>query len=117
MVIFCDFNFVKFEVSVKIVIYRNFKLVNIEFFKSDFINLVLCNENIVNLSLDDFVSCYNLIFLLFIEFYVFLKSKIVVNRFCVFWFNDWIKVVIRERRKVEWKWRVIKDLMYYFVFK
>ena len=52
------------------------------------------------------------------------KSKTVVNRPCVPWFNDSIKVTIkanskkqREKRKAERKCRPTKDPMRYSVFK
>ena len=35
------------------------KSVNIESFKGDLAKSALCNENIVNLSLDGLVTCYN----------------------------------------------------------
>ena len=91
--------------------------VNIESFKSDIANSALCNENIVNLSLDDLVSCYNSTLSMLIESHAPLKSKTVVNRPRVPWFNDSIKAAIRERRKAERKWRTTKDPTHYSVFK
>ena len=57
--VLCDLNSIKPEASVKTVTCRNVKSVNIESFKGDLAKSALCNENIVNLSLDDLVSCYN----------------------------------------------------------
>ncbi|CAH3153737.1 unnamed protein product, partial [Porites lobata] len=48
-----------FVTSVKTVTCRNVKSVNIESFKGDLAKSALCNENIVNLSLDGLVTCYN----------------------------------------------------------
>ncbi|XP_068734832.1 uncharacterized protein [Montipora capricornis] len=115
--VLCDLSSIKPEASVKTVTYRNFKSVNIESFKSDLANSALCNENVVNLSLDDLVSCCNSTLSSLIESHAPLKSKTVVNRPRVPWFNDSIKAAIRERRKAERKWRASKDPTHYSVFK
>ena len=94
----CDLNSIKPEASVKTVTYRNFKSVNIESFKSDLAKSALCNENIVNLSYD-LVSSYNSTLSLLIESHAPLKTRTVVNRPRVPWFNDSIKATIGERRK------------------
>ena len=57
--VLCDLNSIKPEASVKTVTCRNVKSVNIESFKGDLAKSALCNENIVNLSLDGLVTCYN----------------------------------------------------------
>ena len=93
------------------------KSVNIESFKSDIANSALCYENIVNLSLDDLVGCYNSTLSTLIESHAPLKSKTVVNSPRVPWFNDSIKAAIRGRRKAERKWRTTKDLTHYSLFK
>ena len=95
--VLCDLNSIKPGASVKNVTYRNFKSVNIESFKSDLAKSALCNENIANLSLDDLVTSYDSSLSLLIESHAPLKGRTVVNRPCVPWFNDSIKVAMSER--------------------
>ena len=52
-----------------------------------------------------------------IESHAPLKSKTVVHRPRVPWFNDSIKAAIGERRKAERKWRATKDPTHSSVFK
>ena len=104
------------EASVKTVTNRNFKSVNIESFKSDLAKSALCNENIVNLSYD-LVSGYNSTLSFLLESHAPLKTRTVVNRPHVPWFNDSIKAAIRESIKAERKWRATKVPMHYSAFK
>ena len=65
--------------------------------------------------MDDLVICYNSTLSLLIESHAALKTRTVVNRPRVPWFNDSIKAAITERRKAER--RATKYPLHYSAFK
>lgn len=113
--VICWLNFDKFRVIKKIVIFRKIKGVDLGVFFDEILLLDLC-VNILDI-LNDFVLCYNFIFLFVLDWYVLFIIKIILVRFFVFWFNDEIKEVRRLRCRVERRWWCFGLDIDFFIYK
>lgn len=78
VVVFCFLNFLKLLVVVKEINYRQLKVIDLDVLCVDFRDLDLCIMEFIDV--DEMVNCYNFIFQVIFDKYVFLKIKIVVNR-------------------------------------
>lgn len=111
-IIMCWLSLCKHELSVKTITYRKLKSIDLNSFRSDLKNSVLCqfqgtgDKNIADL--DAIVRDYNTILSTVLEGRAPLKTKTKVVRPTVPWYNDEIDCTRRLRRKAERKWRTTR---------
>lgn len=92
---------------VKKITYRKIKSIGLDLFRKDLRLSVLCNK--IYPSLDDLVSGYDSSLSSKLDKHAPLKTKTLVCRRRVPWFNSDIKSAIKAKRKAEKKWRSSKS--------
>ena len=108
-IVMCWLSLCKPELSVKTITYKKLKSIDLNSFRSDLKNSVLCqfqdtgDKNIADL--DAIVRDYNTILSTVLERHALLKTKTKVFRPTVPCYNDEIDFARRLRPKAERKWR------------
>ena len=92
---------------VKEITYRKIKSIDLDHFREDLRSSDLCNK--IYPSLDDMVSGYDSSLSSILDKHAPLKTKTLVCRRRVPWFNSDIKSSIKAKRKAEKKWRSSKS--------
>ena len=117
--ILCNLLEPKPAITVKKITYRKIKSVNLESLRSDLAASALCNDlsNNQGTDLDDLVRNYNNTLSKAIDCHAPLKTKKMVIRPAVPWYNDDINIAKRLRRKAERKWRRTKSVTDLIDFK
>ena len=113
--VFCPLNSGKPRATVKSMPYRKLKSVDLDVFREDLAESVLCTGDFTGL--DELVRCYNSTLSALIDRHAPKNRRTVIDRPRVPWFNNDIKVAIRERRRAERKWRASKSAAHLAVFK
>ena len=101
--VLCDLTIRKPSLSVRKVLCRKIKTIDINAFKEDLQQSDLCRE--VPRKLVGLVSCYNSICSGLLDKHAPVVKKTITVRPRVPWFNDTIKAAKREHRKYERVWR------------
>ena len=105
--ILCRLNASKPCRVVKEITYRKIKSIDLDRFREDLRSSELCNK--IYPSLDDMVSGYDSSLSSILDKHAPLKTKTLVCRRRVPWFNSDIKSSIKAKRKAEKKWRSSKS--------
>ena len=100
--VLCSLNSNRPPLKTQKVTYRRLKAINITNLK-DLADFLLCYDSPDDV--DCFAECNDATLASVIDKHGPSKSKVIVERPCVPWFNDDIKEVKRKRRKAERKWR------------
>ena len=95
--------------------YRQLKAIDMDALRADLRDSDLCTKEFTNV--DEMASCYNSTLQAILNKHAPLKTKTVVNRKRVPWFNSQMKAAIRARRKAERTWRKSKSVHDLSVFK
>ena len=94
--VFCPLNSVKPSATVKSMTYRKLTSVDLDVFREDLAEPVLCRGDFKGL--DELVRCYNSTLTALIDRHAPQKRRTVIDRPRVPWFNNDVKATIRERR-------------------
>ena len=113
--VFCPLNSVKPRATVKSMTYRKLKSVDLDVFREDLAESVLCTGDFTDL--DELVRCCNSTLSALIDHHAHQKRRTVIDRPRVPWFNNDIKAAIRERRRAERKRRASNSAAHLAVFK
>ena len=87
--------------------YRQLKAIDMDALRTDLRDSDLCTKEFTDV--DEMASCYNSTLQAILNKHAPLKTKTVVNRKRVPWFNSQMKAAIRARRKAERTWRKSKS--------
>ena len=85
--------------SVSEVHYRKFNQIDTKHFKEDICASELCNTTWSNV--DEIAVCYNKTLRSILDKHAPIKSKFLISRQTVHWFNDKLKKLKAKRRKLE----------------
>ena len=113
--VLCPLNSVKPPAVAKKIKYRQLKAIDIDALRADLRDSDLCTKEFTDV--DEMASCYNSTLQAILNKHAPLKTKTVVNRKRVPWFNSQMKAAIRDRRKAERTWRKSKSAHDLGVFK
>ena len=113
--VLCPLNSVKPPAVVKEINYRQLKAIDMDALRPDLRDSDLCTKEFTDV--DEMASCYNSTLQAILNKHAPLKTKTVVNRKRVPWFNSQMKAAIRARRKAERTWRKSKSAHDLSVFK
>ena len=113
--VLCPLNSVKPPAVVEEINYRQLKAIDMDALRADLRNHDLCTKEFTDV--DEMASCYNSILQAILNKYAPLKTKTVVNRKHVPWFNSQMKAAIWVRRKAERTWHKSKSAHDLSVFK
>lgn len=100
---------------MKEISFRQLKSIDMDSLRVDLKESELCSKEFTDL--DELVTCYNSTLSSMLDKYAPLKTKTLLNRKCVPWFNKEIKDAIKARRRAERKWRKSKLAQDLDVFK
>ena len=113
--VLCPLNSVKPPAVVKEINYRQLKAIDMDALRADLRDSDLCTKEFTDV--DEMASCHNSTLQAILNKHAPLKTKTVVNRKRVPWFNSQMKVAIRARPKAERTWRKSKSAHDLSVFK
>ena len=113
--VLCPLNSVKPPALVKEINYRQLKAIDLDALRVDLRDSDLCTTEFTDV--DEMACCYNSTLQAIFDKHASLKTKTVVNRKQVPWFNSQMKAAIRARRKAERIWRKSKSAHDRSVFK
>ena len=113
--VLCPLNSVKPPAVAKKIKFRQLKAIDIDALQADLRVSDLCTKEFTDV--DEMASCYNFTLQAILNKHAPLKTKTVVNRKRVPWFNSQMKAAIRARRKAERTWRKSKSAHDLGVFK
>ena len=105
--VFCPLNSLKPPAVVKEINYRQLKAIDLDALRVDLRDSDLCTTEFTDV--DEMACCYNSTLQAILDKHAPLKTKTVVNRKQVPWFNSQMKAAIRVRRKAERIWRKSKS--------
>ncbi len=95
----CSLDIPRPNMSVSEVHYRKFKQIDTKHFKEDICVSELCNTTWSNV--DEMADCYNKTLRSILDKHAPIKSKFLIARQTVPWFNDKLKKLKAKRRKLE----------------
>ena len=95
----CPLNSIKPPAVVKEINYRLLKAIDMDTLRADLGDSDLCTKEFTDV--DEMARCYNSTLHAVLDKHAPLKTKTVVNRKRVPWFNSQMKAAIRARRKAE----------------
>ena len=113
--VLCPLNSVKPPAVVKEINYRQLKAIDMDALRADLRDSDLCTKEFTDVN--EMASCYNSTLQAILNKHAPLKTKTVVNRKRVPWFNSQMKAAIRARRRAERTWRKSKSAHDLSVFK
>ena len=113
--VLCRLNSVKPHAAVRETSYRQLKSIDMDVLRANLAESDLCSREFTDL--DELATCYISTLSSLLDKHAPLKTKTVVNRKRVPWFNNEIKDAIRARRRAERKWRKSKSVQDLGVFK
>ena len=116
MPVFCELDMGKVHFTKSNVSYRNLSAINLDALRADLSNSDLC----INTDLSDIhelVKSYNETLESVINRHAPLRTKTIIARPHVPWFNNEVKSVKRERRRAERKWRRTRQLCDFQIYK
>ena len=113
--VLCMITSEKPKLTVESITYRKWKSVNVSSFNHDLAASDLCTKPLNNL--EDLFACYHTTLKVVLDKHAPSKTKIIVKRPRVPWFNEQLRKAKRERRKAERKWRLSKLERDFAIFK
>lgn len=116
MPVFCELDMDKVSLIKSKISYRNIAAVNLDALRSDISNSDLC-KNTDMFGLNELVNCYKTTLESAINSHAPLKTKTIISRPSVPWFNMEIRSAKREQRRAERKWRRTKLRDHFEIYK
>ena len=116
MPVFCEHDMGKVLFTKSNVSYRNLSAINLDAPRADFFNSDLCKNTDLS-DIHELAKCYNETLESVINRHAPLRTKTIVARPHVPWFNNEVKSVKRERRRAERKWRRTRQLCDFQIYK
>ena len=116
MPVFCELDMGKVHFTKSNVSYRNLSAINLNVLQADLSNSGLCKNTDLS-DIHELVKSYNKTLESVINKHAPLRTKTIVARPHVPWFNNEVKSVKRERRRAERKWRRTRQLCDFQIYK
>ena len=116
MPVFCELDMGKVLFTKSKVSYRNLSAMNLDALRADLSNSDLC-KNTDMFDVNELAICYNETLESAINRHAPLRTKTIVTRPYVPWFNNEVKSAKREQRRAERKWRRTKQPHDFQIYK
>ena len=116
MPVFCELDMGKVHFTKSNVSYRNLSAINLDALRADLSNSDLCKNTDLS-DIHELAKSYNETLESVINRHAPLRTKTIVARPHVPWFNNEVKSVKRERRRAERKWRRTRQLCDFQIYK
>ena len=116
MPVFCELDMGKVHFTKSNVSYRNLSAINLDALPADLSNSDLCKNTDLS-DMHELVKSYNETLESVINRHAPLRTKTIVARPHVPWFNNEVKSVKREGRSAERKWRRTRQLCDFQIYK
>ena len=116
MPVFCELDMGKVHFTKSNVSYRNLSAINLDALRADLSNSDLCKNTDLS-DIHELVKSDNETLESVINRHAPLRTKTIVARPHVPWFNNEVKSVKRERRRAERKWRRTRQLCDFQIYK
>ncbi|CAB3996663.1 RNA-directed DNA polymerase from transposon X-element [Paramuricea clavata] len=116
MPVFCELDMGKVRFTKSKVSYRNLSAMNLDALRADLSNSDLC-KNTDMFDVNELAMCYNETLKSAINRHAPLRTKTIVTRPYLPWFNTEVKSAKREQRRAERKWRRTKQPHDFQIYK
>ena len=116
MPVFCELDMGKVHFTKSNVSYRNLSAINLDALRADLSNSDLCKNTDLS-DIHELAKSYNETLESVINRHAPLRTKTIVARPYVPWFNNEVKSVKRERRRAERKWRRTRQRCDFQIYK